>query len=74
MNKPNYLYGIIGLLTGLIVGYIGTNYINQTNHPAATAGDTEECAAWEVKGDVRETHDVLAAQAVQHKLFAQSAY
>ena len=40
MNKPNYLYGIIGLLTGLIVGYIGTNYINQTNHPAATAGDT----------------------------------
>src|SRR5882672_6728262 len=40
MNKPNYLYGIIGLLTGLIVGYIGTNYINQTNRPAATAGDT----------------------------------
>ena len=38
MNKPNYLYGIIGLLAGLIVGYIGTNYINQTNHPAATAG------------------------------------
>jgi hypothetical protein len=40
MNKANYLYGIIGLLAGLIIGYIGTNYINQTNRPAATAGDT----------------------------------
>jgi hypothetical protein len=38
MNKPNYLYGIIGLLAGLIIGYIGTNYINQTYSPAATAG------------------------------------
>src|SRR5262245_34925743 len=38
MNKPNYLYGIIGLLAGLLIGYIGTNYINQTNRPAATAG------------------------------------
>lgn len=37
MNKPSYLYGIIGLLAGLIIGYIGTNYINQTNRP--TAGD-----------------------------------
>lgn len=40
MNKPNYLYGIIGLLAGLLIGYIGTNYINQTNRPAATVGDT----------------------------------
>ena len=38
MNKPNYLYGIIGLLAGLIIGYIGTNYINQTYRPSATAG------------------------------------
>jgi hypothetical protein len=38
MNKPNYLYGIIGLLTGLIVGYIGTNYINNINRPAVTVG------------------------------------
>ena len=38
MNKPNYLYGIIGLLAGLLAGYIGTNYINQTNRPAATVG------------------------------------
>ena len=28
MNKENSLYGIIGLLIGLIIGYAGTNYIN----------------------------------------------
>ena len=37
MNKPNYLYGIIGLLAGIIIGYIGTDSINQTNRPTATA-------------------------------------
>src|SRR5262249_53611127 len=39
MNKPNYLYGIIGLLVGLIIGYIGTDSINKTLSPAAT-GDS----------------------------------
>jgi len=39
MNKPNYLYGIIGLLAGLIIGYIGTNYINQAYGPAITANN-----------------------------------
>jgi tetratricopeptide (TPR) repeat protein len=29
MKRRNYLYGIIGLLIGLIVGYIGTDYINR---------------------------------------------
>jgi len=38
MNKPNYLYGIIGLLAGLIIGYIGTVQINLAYRPAATAG------------------------------------
>jgi tetratricopeptide (TPR) repeat protein len=38
MNKPNYLYGIVGLLAGIIIGYIGTDYINQTNRSADTAG------------------------------------
>jgi tetratricopeptide (TPR) repeat protein len=37
MNKQSYLYGIIGLLAGLIIGYIGTNYINQTYGPPPTA-------------------------------------
>jgi tetratricopeptide (TPR) repeat protein len=44
MNKPNYLYGIIGLLAGLIIGYIGTNYINQTYRPAATGGGPTEAS------------------------------
>ncbi len=39
MNKPNYLYGIIGLLAGLVIGYIGTNYINQAYGPAVTANN-----------------------------------
>jgi hypothetical protein len=38
MNKPSYLYGIIGLIAGLSIGYIGTDYINKTYRPAATAG------------------------------------
>jgi tetratricopeptide (TPR) repeat protein len=36
MNKPNYLYGIIGLLAGLIIGYIGTDSINKTVSPVAS--------------------------------------
>ncbi len=28
MNKENSLYGVIGLLIGVIIGYAGTNYIN----------------------------------------------
>ncbi len=40
MNKQSYLYGIIGLLAGLIIGYIGTNYINQTYGPPLTADNT----------------------------------
>ena len=41
MNKDNILYGIIGLLGGLIIGYVGTNYINRgasTEPVAATGG------------------------------------
>jgi hypothetical protein len=38
MNKPSYLYGIIGLLAGLLIGYVGTNYINATQSPAIDAG------------------------------------
>lgn len=41
MSKDNILYGIIGLLGGLIIGYLGTNYINRsaaTEPVAASAG------------------------------------
>src|SRR5262245_55944367 len=34
MNKQNYLYGIIGLLAGLMIGYVGTDHINR-NAPSA---------------------------------------
>src|SRR5262249_48149986 len=40
MNKPNYLYGIIGLLVGLFIGYVGTNQINRTLRPADRNGDS----------------------------------
>lgn len=41
MNKEKAILGLIGLLAGLIFGYIGTNYINKTYGPstgASTAG------------------------------------
>lgn len=37
MNKEKTLYGIIGLLVGLIIGYVGTNYLNRGAAPAPTA-------------------------------------
>lgn len=40
MNKEKTLYGIIGLLVGLIAGYIGTNYINRSAAPAPAAAGT----------------------------------
>jgi tetratricopeptide (TPR) repeat protein len=39
MNKQNYLYGIIGLLTGLIIGYIGADAINRSA-PAPAASQS----------------------------------
>jgi len=39
MNKPNYLYGIIGLLVGLFIGYVGTTQINTTMRPAESNGN-----------------------------------
>lgn len=37
VNKDNVLYGIIGLLAGLIIGYIGTNSINRAAPASAAA-------------------------------------
>jgi tetratricopeptide (TPR) repeat protein len=45
MDKQNYLYGIIGLLAGLIIGYIGAEAINRgapAIGAAATAGRNAE--------------------------------
>ncbi len=37
MIKQNYLYGVIGLLLGVIVGYIGTDQINKSVPPTQSA-------------------------------------
>ena len=37
MNKEKTLYGIIGLLVGLIIGYAGTNSLNRGATPAPNA-------------------------------------
>ncbi len=37
MNKQNYLYGIIGLLVGLLIGYIGADAINRSAPNPSTA-------------------------------------
>ncbi|MCO6510527.1 MAG: tetratricopeptide repeat protein [Aridibacter famidurans] len=34
MNKDNILFAIVGLLAGLIVGFMGANYINKNAAPA----------------------------------------
>ncbi len=41
MNKENILYGIIGLLVGLIIGYSGTNYINRSYSPPSSREQAE---------------------------------
>lgn len=40
MNKENILFGVVGLLAGLIIGFMGTNSLNKGAFPAA-AGATD---------------------------------
>lgn len=47
MNKENALFGIIGVLAGLIIGFMATNYINQKGYEqiaAAPAGSPQTAA------------------------------
>jgi tetratricopeptide (TPR) repeat protein len=37
VNRDNILYGVIGLLAGLIIGYLGTNSINRSETIATSA-------------------------------------
>ncbi len=37
MNKDNVLFGIIGLLAGLIIGFLATNYVNRNSQPLVAA-------------------------------------
>ena len=45
MSKDNILYGIIGLLGGLIIGYVGTNYLNRSASPQPAPAVTGAPAA-----------------------------
>jgi tetratricopeptide (TPR) repeat protein len=45
MSRENILIGIIGILVGVIVGYIGTNYINRAYTVTAPAAQTESSGA-----------------------------
>jgi tetratricopeptide (TPR) repeat protein len=45
MSRENLLIGIIGILGGVIVGYIGTNYINRTYTATAPATETRSGSA-----------------------------
>jgi Flp pilus assembly protein TadD len=45
MNRENILIGIIGILGGVIIGYIGTNYINRAHNVTAPAEQTGSAGA-----------------------------
>ncbi|HVG39361.1 MAG TPA: hypothetical protein VM870_08740, partial [Pyrinomonadaceae bacterium] len=45
MTKDNILYGIIGLLVGLIVGFLFTNSINQRGYATRAAQQTTAAPA-----------------------------
>ena len=45
MKKENLLLGVIGILAGLIVGYIGTDYLNKSNSPAPKSTGSQSPAA-----------------------------
>lgn len=37
MKNETILYGLIGLLMGVIIGYVGSNYLNEQYRPAASS-------------------------------------
>ncbi|REJ75527.1 MAG: hypothetical protein DWQ47_08625 [Acidobacteria bacterium] len=44
MNRENLLFGCIGLLLGLIVGFVGSNYMNRSSAPAVGSLATDQTA------------------------------
>jgi tetratricopeptide (TPR) repeat protein len=45
MKKESILFGIIGLLAGLIIGFIGANSLNKNNAPVGTAAAADPNSA-----------------------------
>ena len=44
MKKENILLGVIGILAGLIIGYIGTDYLNRSNSPGSDGSASRKVA------------------------------
>ncbi|MBK7598811.1 MAG: tetratricopeptide repeat protein [Acidobacteria bacterium] len=59
MNKEKVIFGIIGLLAGLIIGYIGTNYINRTYGAATPAKAVAQTAGSPAEGETPAGHPPL---------------
>jgi tetratricopeptide (TPR) repeat protein len=59
MNKDHILYGVIGLLIGLIIGYLATNSINRGAILSATAGVPGQAAALGGAGALPPGHPSL---------------
>ena len=52
MKKENVLLGVIGILAGLIIGYIGTDYLNKSNSTKLpTAGGKSRASASQEQAD-----------------------
>jgi tetratricopeptide (TPR) repeat protein len=62
MKKENILLGLIGILGGLIIGYIGTDYLNKSNSPAPRSQSAEATGQPPASrgGDVQGDTDVMA--------------
>lgn len=68
MKKENTLYGIIGLLAGLIIGYIGANYLNRVYAPQASAAQANGSG-----GDLPPDHPAAGAGGSNDSNAAQNA-
>ncbi|HKX33297.1 MAG TPA: tetratricopeptide repeat protein [Blastocatellia bacterium] len=60
MNKDHILYGIIGTLVGVIIGYVGTNYLNRTYALPAGAASSQPAALGPASGELPPDHPPMA--------------
>lgn len=60
MKKENLLFGVIAILGGTIVGYIGTDYLNRSNIPQKTVNRPADSADTQVLGEQTGNSDLTA--------------
>lgn len=67
MNKENVLFGIVGLLLGLIVGFMFANSVNQTNNlpSSPTTGMTMNQGGQMPNGQVPEGHPPMQGASME---------